>query len=76
MCTTSDGISLALSTYCISFDLFNCYQDYGLLCNYTGMNAWCNIYNMTSNCPTLNGLTCYDFKSGWYLTSNYSKIIP
>jgi hypothetical protein len=31
---------------------------------------------MTSNCPTLNGQTCYDFKSGWYYTSNYIKTIP
>ena len=60
---------MANSSYCISFDDETCYKDSGSLCNYTGnTSAWCNILNETSNCPTIDGSSCYNPWEGMYVT--------
>lgn len=61
MCSTSNGASLLLGTYCISANNKTCYQDIGSLCNNTNMLNWCNILNTTNNCYSQDGLSCYNF---------------
>jgi hypothetical protein len=54
---------------CYTNDNFNCYQDNGTLCNFTGNEAYC-MANYTNNnlCDTKDGLKCFNYSSGWYST--------
>ena len=47
----------------------SCYQDMGSLCNFTGPQAYCMLnYTNSQLCDTQDGVSCYNYASGWYIT--------
>lgn len=64
----SDGLTLTTGTYCIPDDNYACLSDQGELCNSTSTQPWCNIYNNTDSCLTLDGYYCFDYWKYYCLT--------
>ena len=53
----------------------SCYQDMGSLCNFTGPQAYCMLnYTNSQLCDTQDGVSCYNYASGWYLTNDQKTL--
>ena len=69
LCATSDQINLVNVTTCATKKNQTCVNDKGAFCNST-IPSKCNISSTYSSCSTQDGLTCFNFLSGWYVTNN------